>query len=402
MVCVICLEELQPQLRSQESMVCRMNCGHEFHSKCIWQWVLTQRDSCMQCPSCRSELTCCHHFSSANLGSIATNCIRDFFRSTYQQDRENVGSQQPENDNNNGNNISPAVPVCLTPRILLTIIGSLRSEAEDHRTAMQEQRDMDYSLRVAQSFHMEDQRQIMMIALTNRVFGSRNLEESEEPVIESPSSLSGPAITERNSDDGRRVRPRPRSLSPTAGTIHPPSLLPFPVASESGTDSADLSGNVLNVQNTSDLANTRNRTGRAFNRNVRRRLLPPDIPGRRQRSSVSQRREDRVRAQHSFTRRSRTPPSPPLRLFVVSSSSDSDDGDSTSTVPSTLPLNNHQRQPPQHQQQGHEPQEEEKKQGDGPPSTSDSRTDSGDTRLFANILNLSNFMNRRTTGSERQ
>jgi hypothetical protein len=421
MVCVICLEELHPPAGSQDirafhppATVCKMNCGHEFHSQCIWQWAFLQKDEGMQCPSCRTELKSCHHFSSSDPASRSVGCIHDLFRSldvTSASSPHSSADARLHGQSSAGQQTGvPFVPSCLTQPLLLSVIGSLRSEAESHRVAMQEQRDLVYSLRVAQSFHMEDQRQIMLtlanIGAGIRTSGTQNQEEERErPVIGSPLSRSRPSG--RNAGSSTTTRVRPRSQSPPS--FSDPSRLPSSLSSSSNNEvdpnhssslPTDASGNAPNVR-----ANDVHRRGRTSLRNVRRRLLPPDPPPpftrRRSNTSLSQRREDRLRTQFTFTSRSR---SPSLAVFVVSSSSDSEeDGDGAqeekeekegnrtpdSGVPSTSTSSTLASSGLQEENK----QDTESNTSSGRRGT---RRDGTGSRLFDRIANLSTFINRRS------
>ena len=46
--CSICLEAYKPA----ETIACTKACGHQFHSKCLRQWLLAHD----QCPMCRTEV----------------------------------------------------------------------------------------------------------------------------------------------------------------------------------------------------------------------------------------------------------------------------------------------------------------------------------------------------------
>ena len=147
-VCAICQEDLPAAIEGSHGSladqknqttpsVCQISCSHQFHSDCIWKWALSQPDGKIQCPVCRHPISRCQHMASGQTVASVLN------------------SAQTEND-------ICCVPRCWEPKTLLSIVVSARKESELHERQMQEQKDLVYSLRVAQNFYMHDQRQLLM------------------------------------------------------------------------------------------------------------------------------------------------------------------------------------------------------------------------------------------------
>ena len=64
-ICQICLDA-----NDVDKEICNFDCGHSFHSKCIFVWFTTKKT----CPCCRKENIKCQHGNliDHNIGTLAT------------------------------------------------------------------------------------------------------------------------------------------------------------------------------------------------------------------------------------------------------------------------------------------------------------------------------------------
>ena len=55
--CCVCMEDMEPD----EERNCALQCGHKFHSACIWSWYATNLFEDTRCPVCRDPFNHCNH-----------------------------------------------------------------------------------------------------------------------------------------------------------------------------------------------------------------------------------------------------------------------------------------------------------------------------------------------------
>lgn len=115
--CAVCLDELK-------NTCCVLNCGHQFHSACIWQWVLGQPHEQRNCPVCRVRVQGCDH-------STQGFQLQEFFNS----EDEHCPSEFP-------------FPTCWDRALLFGMIRSLHRQLEIAKTRQQVTDDRVFSLSV--------------------------------------------------------------------------------------------------------------------------------------------------------------------------------------------------------------------------------------------------------------
>ena len=79
--CCICCEEIQANNDSVQ--VCRLACGHRFHSACVQIWLATHAE----CPVCRSTNTGCNHDKNDPHGIETLQAVVEHLRQELQSEK---------------------------------------------------------------------------------------------------------------------------------------------------------------------------------------------------------------------------------------------------------------------------------------------------------------------------